>query len=103
MYLLNIAEDLRKEANKGIKAKKENGYKYDYQPNMNVLIGKLRKQIVTIMVNSIFYREEEAKIGFDNLIREIEQNLCPIRPNRKNPRKKYKGYNKHKQNLRRNS
>ena len=103
MYLLNVAEDLRRDANRKIKEKQKNGYKYDYKPNMNILIGKLRKKFIVIINNLSFNKGEEADKAFDNLMKEIEQNLCPIRPDRKNHRNKYKGYNKYKQNLRRNS
>ena len=103
MYLLNVAEDLKRDANKKVEAKQTNGYKYDYQPNMNVLIGKLRKRFIIIVMNLTINKNTEADKTFENLMAEIEQNLCPIRPNRKNSRNKYKGYNKYKQNLRRNS
>ena len=45
MLMMNIAEDLRKEANQKVKAGKEQGCKYDYKVNMNVLIGLMRKNL----------------------------------------------------------
>lgn len=102
MYLLNIAEDLRKEANKKVKNTKENGYKYDYKINMNILIGKMRIQLIELMIRRIFFNED-VSIRYNKLIEEISKNIIPIRPNRNNPRKQYKSRNKYRSNMRRNS
>ena len=48
-------------------------------------------------------RDEESQREYYELIEEIRKELVPIRPGRKNERKKYKGYNKYKKNYRRNS
>ncbi len=103
MLMLNIAEDLRKEANKKVLATQENGYKYDYQVNMNTLIGMLRERFILILISIALNNDEESKKEYDNLIEEISKEIVPIRPERKNERIKYKGYNKYKKNLRRNS
>lgn len=103
MLMLNIAEDLRKEANKKVIATQENGYKYDYQVNMNTLIGMLRERFILILISIALNNDEESKKEYNNLIEEISKEIVPIRPGRKNKRKKYKGYNKYKKNLRRNS
>jgi hypothetical protein len=103
ILLLNIAEDLRKEANKKISRNKLAGYKYDYQANMNILVGKLRKRFLLIILNIKINSDEESKRKYDELIKEISESVIPIRLHRKNPRNKYKGYNKYKQNFRRNS
>lgn len=103
MYLLNIAEDLRKEANKKVTAKKENGYKYDYKVNMNILIGKLREKLILLLIGQVFLNENNADEKYRNLIEEISKNIIPIRPNRRNPRKPYKTRNKYRSNMRRNS
>ena len=102
MYLLNIAEDLRKEANKKIKNKKENGYKYDYKINMNVLIGKMRIQLIEMMIRRVFFNEIESN-RYQKMIEEISKNIVPIRTGRSNPRKQYKTRNKYRSNMRRNS
>lgn len=102
MYLLNIAEDLRKEANKNIKSKKENGYKYDYKVNMNILIGKMRMQLIELMIRRVFFNED-ASVRYNKMIEEISKNIVPIRPERSNPRKPYKTRNKYRSNMRRNS
>ena len=70
---------------------------------MNTLIGKLRARFIVILISIALKRDEESKQEYNELIEEINRSLIPIRPGRKNPRKKYKGYNKHKHNLRRNS
>lgn len=103
MLMLNIAEDLKKEANKKVVANKENGYKYDYQVNMNILIGMLRERFLLILIKLSLDNSEEAKREYDEIIEEISKNIVPIRPGRKNARIKYKGYNKYKKNYRRNS
>ena len=102
MYLLNIAEDLRKEANKKVKNKKENGYKYDYKINMNVLIGKMRIQLIELMIRRVFFNEIESN-RYQKMIEEISKNIVPIRTGRSNPRKQYKTRNKYRSNMRRNS
>ena len=102
MYLLNIAEDLRKEANKKVKNKKENGYKYDYKINMNILIGKMRIQLIELMIRQVFFNEN-ASTRYQKLIEEISKNIIPIRTGRNNPRKPYKSRNKYRSNMRRNS
>ena len=103
MLMLNIAEDFRKEANEGIEKKKENGYKYDYQVNMNTLIGLLRERFILILLSMAINNDEKSQKEYDELIEEIRKELVPIRPGRKNERKEYKGYNKYKKNYRRNS
>ena len=103
IVLLNIAEDLRKEANKEVKAKKENGYKYDYKVNMNTLIGIQREKIIDIVVKTQIMKEKTVEGELRAIIEHIKQSLVPIRPERKNNRKRYKGYNKYHQNHRRNS
>lgn len=103
MLMLNIAEDLRKEANERITARQENGYKYDYQVNMNTLIGILRERFILILFSIALNNDEASNKAYDNLIEEIKKEIVPIRPGRKNKREKYKGYNKYKKNLRRNS
>ena len=102
MYLLNIAEDLRKEANKKVKNKKENGYKYDYKINMNVLIGKMRIYLIEMMIRRVFFNED-ASSRYQKIIEEISKNIVPIRTGRSNPRKPYKTRNKYRSNMRRNS
>lgn len=103
MLMLNIAEDLRKEANERVTATQENGCKYDYQVNMNTLIGLLRERFILILFSIALNNDEESNREYDKLIEEISKDIVPIRPGRKNERVKYKGYNKYKKNLRRNS
>ena len=103
MLMLNIAEDLRKEANKNIKTGIEQGRKYDYKVNMNTLVGMLRKKFIIIVAKILTEKTEEAKEEYRKLIKEIESDIIPIRPGRKNKREKYKGYNKYKKNFRRSS
>lgn len=103
MLMMNIAEDLRKEANKKVTQVIDKGYKYDYKVNMNILIGLMRKRFILILINMTINGDEKSKEDYDNLIDEISKHIVPVRPERSNPRNKYKGYNKYKQNQRRNS
>ena len=82
---------------------KEQGYKYDYKVNMNTLIGLMRKRFILILINMTINGDEKSKVDYDNMIEEMSKNLIPVRPDRKNPRNKYKGYNKYRQNYKRNS
>lgn len=103
MLMMNLAEDFKKDANSEINKTRKNGYKYDYQVNMNTLIGLLREKFVLILISMGLNRDKKSHEEYENLLEEIRSNLVPIRPDRKNPRKRYKGYNKYKKNLRRNS
>lgn len=102
MYLLNIAEDLRKEANKKVEKTKEKGYKYDYKINMNILIGKMRIQLIELMIRRVFFDEDVGE-RYKKMIEEMSKNIEPIRDGRRNPRKQYKSRNKYRNNMRRNS
>ena len=101
--MMNIAEDLRKEANQKVKAGKEQGCKYDYKVNMNVLIGLMRKKFVYILIQMALNHDKKAAKEYDEMIELMSKSLVPIRPNRSNDRNRYKGYNKYKTNMRRNS
>ncbi len=103
MLMMNIAEDLRKEANQKVKAGKEQGCKYDYKVNMNVLIGLMRKKFVYILIQMALNHDKKAAKEYDEMIELMSKSLVPIRPNRSNDRNRYKGYNKYKTNMRRNS
>lgn len=100
MYLLNIAEDLRKEANKKVSHTKENGYKYDYQVNMNMVVGIMRSKLIKLMVRAVFF-DEDVVAEYHMLIDELSKYVEPIRPGRQNPRKPYKTRNKYRPNMRR--
>ena len=67
MLMLNIAEDFRKDANKGIEKKKEKGYKYDYQVNMNTLIGLLRERFILILISMAINNDEKSQREYDEL------------------------------------
>ena len=95
-------EDLKKEANKKVEKGKKQGYKYDYKVNMNTLIGTMRKRFILILINMTINGDDKSKDDYNKMIEEISKNLVPIRPDRKNPRNRYKGYNKYRQNYKRN-
>ena len=64
---------------------------------------KSAAQFIKIVIAMTEEQSAEATEEYYLLFKEIQKNLIPIRENRKNDRNKYKGYNKYKQNLRRNS
>ena len=60
---------------------------------MNTLIGIMRKRFILILINMTINGDDKSKDDYDKMIEEISKNLVPIRPDRKNPRNRYKGYN----------
>lgn len=99
ILMQNIVADIRKEANEKIRAsKKTEKKKYEYKININILIGKLRKDFIEIMLDL----SDEGDKKYNKLIEEIQKELVPIRPNRKNPRRKLSYRIKYRQNQKRN-
>lgn len=80
-FYLTLFNYLKKDANKEIRQKKEKGYKYDYQINMNLLIGKLRKKFIQIIIAMTENESIEAEQQYYLLFKEIQKNLIPIREN----------------------
>lgn len=100
MLLFNMIQDLKNDANYTIDKNKNEKLKYCYKINMNVLVGTFRSYIIKIVVEKDdACREKLQKYMMD----EISKSLVPIRPGRSNQRKKYKGRNKYKTNIRPNS
>lgn len=99
ILMQNIIADIKKEANEKLqKSKRTEKNKYEYKINTNILIGKLRKNFIEIMLDL----SEEGDKKYNQLIEEIQKELVPIRPNRKNPRKKLSYRLKYSQNQKRN-
>ena len=78
----------KKDANQVIEEEyKEKGLKYEYKVNTNVLIGKLKDTLITmIATNSPWKCSKMLK----HIEEEIERNVIPIRPDRKFERKNNK-------------
>ena len=99
ILMQNIVADIKREANE--KAKESNNMenkKYEYKINSNILIGKFRKRFIEIMLDL----SEEGDKKYNELIQEISRELVPIRPNRKNPRRRLSYRIKYSQNKKRN-
>ena len=88
MYLANMVALAKKDANQVIEEEyKEKGLKYEYKVNTNVLIGKLKDTLITmISTNSPWKRSRMLK----HIEEEIERNVIPVRPDRKFERKNHK-------------
>ena len=88
MYLANMVASAKKDANQVIKEEyKEKGLKYEYKVNTNVLIGKLKDTLITmISTNSSWKRSRILK----HIEEEIERNVIPVRPDSKFERKNNK-------------
>jgi hypothetical protein len=80
MYLANMVALAKKDANEAIKEEfKGKDVKYEYKVNTNVLIGKLKDTLITmISLNSPWKRSRMLK----HIQNEIERNVIPIRPDR---------------------
>lgn len=86
IYLSNMAALAKSEANEEITQRnKGKGLKYDYKVNVNVLVGKLKDRLVLMLLED---DPEERQKQYLKLMQEISANVVPIRPGRKNPRKK---------------
>ncbi|OFI06306.1 transposase DDE domain protein [Clostridium acetireducens DSM 10703] len=88
MYLANMVALAKKDANQIIEEEyKEKGLKYEYKVNTNVLIGKLKDTLITmISINNPWKRSRMLK----HIEKEIERNVIPIRPDRNFKRKNNK-------------
>lgn len=88
MYLANMVALAKKDSNRIIEEKyKEKGLKYQYKVNTNVLIGKLKDILITLIsINNPWKRTKMLRY----IQKEIERNVIPIRPDRKFVRKENK-------------
>lgn len=100
MLLFNMVEDLKNDANNQLKAKRNIELKYEYKVNVNILVGTFRSYMIKIAIEE---NEEKRKRMYMYMMEEIQENLIPVRKNRKMPRNPYTGTNKYKTNLRQNS
>ena len=102
MYLANMAAIAKNEADKKIKADRaDSENKYEYQANVNTLIGSLRDRLA----EAVFSRNPlHRELKLLRIITEIQKSVVPIRPDDgktpryENPRKSKFHHNK-KSNL----
>lgn len=83
MYLANMTAIARNEADKKIKAeRKDKNNKYEYQANVNTLIGSLRERLA----DAVFSCNPLQRIKkLNRIILEIQNSVVPIRPNAGKP------------------
>lgn len=79
MYLANMAAIAKNEADKKIKSdRKDKNNKYEYQANVNTLIGSMRERLA----DAIFSRNPSQRVKkLNRIILEIQHSVVPIRPN----------------------
>lgn len=100
MLLFNMVQVLKNDANNEINKKEKGTLKYHYKVNMNILIGTFKEYIIKIVIEEDDEKREELQ---SYMMEEITKNLVPIRKGRSSPRKKYKGRNKYRVNVKQNS
>ena len=92
-----MLEDVRIDTGEIVKGLEE-GLKYDYKVNMNVMVGTLRERFMEIILSE----KEELQKKADEFNEEIKKYLVPIKPGRSFPRKRMHSMNKYRHNLREN-
>ena len=99
IYLSNMASLAKREANEAIE-ERNNGkeLKYDYQTNTNILIGKLKDKLILMLLEP---DPDKRAAEYHRIMERISANVVPIRPDRKNPRKKGLRAIKHPRNRKR--
>ena len=97
MLLYNMLEDVRIDTGEIVKGQEE-GLKYDYKVNMNVMVGTLRERFMEIILSN----KEDLQKKADEFNEEIKKYLVPIKPGRSYPRKRMHSMNKYRHNLREN-
>lgn len=87
MYLTNMVALAKKDANQEIeKANEDKNLKYEYKVNTNVLVGKLKDNLIEMLAAKPWKRSKILKEIQD----EIVKNVVPIRVDRNFNRKNYK-------------
>ena len=85
MYLTNLVSISKAEVDQRIAEKnRDKDLKYEYKVNKNILIGKLKDNFVSILLEE--NPDKRAKM-LDKIKDEISRNYIPIRPGRQKPRR----------------
>ena len=80
MFLANMASLVKQEADEIITKEQEGmDLKYEYKVNTNLLIGKLKHQLIGIILEKSTRRRKKL---YKQLLNEIKRNRTPIRPGR---------------------
>ena len=91
-FVSNMAAILKHDAEEQLKKKnKEKNLKHEYKINNNILFGKIKNQLVLLLLEE---NEEKKLILYKDFIEQIQKNVIPVRKNRKFERKKKTRSNK---------
>lgn len=86
IYLSNMIELAKQESDELIKENnKEKTLKYEYQTNLNMLVGGLKDKLILMMLEK---NNRKRNKMYKNIMLKASQNAIPIRLDRHNPRKK---------------
>ncbi len=100
IYLSNMAEIAKKKSDAIISDKNEDkGLKYEYQTNINVLIGSMKDKFILMMLETNVRKRGRI---YKEIINTISKSTVPIRPGRSNKRNARKIMGKYSKNSRRN-
>lgn len=87
IYLSNMIELARIQNEEMIKEKtKGKGLKYEYRPNINILIGTLKDRFIVMLLEKNSRKRNKM---FKEIMEEVARSSVPIRHNRQYPRKKF--------------
>jgi hypothetical protein len=99
MYLSNMVSLAKMDANAIImKKNNDKDLKYEYKVNTNILIGKLKNSLVSMLLEQ---RPRKRSKILNKIMKEISRNIIPIRPERKFPRRMTVRANKYSLNKKR--
>lgn len=99
IYLCNLASIIEQDAQEELRERNsDKNLKHEYKVNKNILIGKLKFNLIEILLED---DNEKRHLMYENLIAEIIRNVVPIRKNRSYPRKKKNTANRYCQTRRR--
>lgn len=88
IFLRNMASLAKKQSDALIKKRHNSkNLKYEYKTNMNILIGTIREEFVLMMLER---SRSKRKKRFKDIIKNVSENIIPIRPERSFERKKTK-------------
>jgi hypothetical protein len=93
LFLANMASLIKCESDKIIaKEQKDKGLKHEYKTNNNILIGTLKDQIVSLIIETRLSRRKKL---YKSLLDAVQRSRIPIRPGRKFKRSRGLNANKH--------
>jgi hypothetical protein len=85
IYLSNMVALAKMDANAIINEKnKDKDLKYEYKVNTNILIGKLKNSLVSMLLEKSSRKRSKL---LKKIMKEISRNIIPIRPGRSNRRR----------------